>query len=74
MARRYQRYLEEETGLRPAAESGRSVSLQFFGKTSRPASFLGIPYQKSVAATTFAAVEQTMKALQDKGVNGTNIL
>ena len=74
MARRYQRYLEEETDLRPAAESGRSVSLQFFGKTSRPASFLGIPYQKSVAATTFAEVEQTMKALQDKGVNGANIL
>lgn len=55
-------------------KAARSVSLQFFGKTSRPASFLGIPYQKSVAATTFAEVEQTMKALQDKGVNGANIL
>lgn len=74
MARRYQQYLEKEAGLTLRAEGGRSVSLQFFGKTSKEASFLGIPYRKSVVATTLDQTAQALDRLREKGLDGANVL
>lgn len=74
MARRYQQYLEEETGLTRGAQSGRSVSLQFFGKTYKETTFLGIPTRKSVVATTLDQTAQALERLQEKGLDGANVL
>lgn len=74
MARRYQRYLEEETGLTVGASQERAVTLQFFGKTARPANFLGIPYKKSVIATTLEDVAASLETLDRQGLDSTNVL
>lgn len=74
MARRYQQYLEKETGLTLRAEGGRPVCLQFFGKTSKEATFLGIPYRKSVVATTLDQTAQALEQLRNKGLSDANVL
>lgn len=74
MARRYQKYLEKETGLTIDAEVDKQVTLQFFGKTSKDANFLGISYQKSVTATTLSDVAEALDTLESGGITGTNVL
>ena len=59
MARQYRRYLMEEKGLKQIDHedsASPSVSLQFYGLTSRPSNFIGIPTTKLVVATTFEQI------------------
>ena len=69
MARLYRAYLIERYGLKPMKEQTAAAPfIELFGKTYRNASFLGIPYQRTVKATTFEQASAIYQELLDSGM------
>jgi hypothetical protein len=66
MAKRYRQYLTEEKNLEKNPQPP-SFSLDIYGAITVKSSFLGIPYDKKCALTTFS---QTQKILEDLKSNG----
>lgn len=68
MAAVYRNYLIEERQLTPLAEKDRlDAAVEFFGRTTERRSFLGIPYDHAIAATTFDEVAAILEDLQAAG-------
>ena len=69
MARHYRTYLIDRYGFRSVSRRGAvSPFIELFGKTYRKASFLGIPYRRTVKATTFSQAENVYLELCDAGI------
>ncbi|MBR7132097.1 MAG: hypothetical protein IKD04_01050 [Clostridia bacterium] len=70
MAQLYREILVKKYKLEPLKEDALAVSpfLQIFGKTYKKSSFLGIPYNKAVKATTLTDVENMYSKLSKSGV------
>lgn len=73
MARTYRTYLTDRYGLKAIGDGSAAPLLELFGKTERKADFLGIPYRKTVRATTLSDAADIVRALQDDGVTGTTL-
>lgn len=68
MARVYREHLVEAGMLTPLAEDERlDGTVEFFGKTTERRSFLGIPYNHAIAATTFDEAASILEELNDAG-------
>lgn len=67
LATRYRQYLTEEKGLTKQAARP-ALSLELYGAVEKPASFLGIPYTKKTALTTYEQALAMVKDLQASGV------
>lgn len=74
MARCYRAYLIQRYGLKPKAQEGRHVALEFFGTTRRKTTFLGIPITRTVNATTFGQTQSILDALREKGAGEADVL
>lgn len=53
--------------------AGNEVYLSFYGMTRKKTSFLGIPYYKKTAATTYKKAAETVKNLKKNGVEKTAV-
>ena len=68
MAQIYRNYLIEQGRLTLLAEDERlDAVVEFFGRTTERRSFMGIPYDHAVAATTFDEAAAILKELQAAG-------
>ena len=74
MAQVYRAYLTEKYKLKRVKCTDASAPfLELFGKTYRRASFLGIPYQRTVRATTFEQAAEIYEDLSKNGVLGVQL-
>lgn len=68
MAARYRDYLIKAGALTPLREDERlDGGVEFFGKTTERRSFLGIPYDHAVTATSFDEAAAILNELQETG-------
>lgn len=68
MADNYRSYLTEN-GMLSKQPAKPSLNLNLYGATEKQASFLGIPYQKLIAMTTFEQAKQFIAQLNQAGVD-----
>lgn len=73
MAKVYREYLTAEKGLRPAEGDGCALALSLYGAADKQAYFIGLPYTKTLALTTFSEAREMLAALREKGVEETAV-
>ena len=72
MAKQYRDYLIKEKGLKKK-EWNPGINLNIYGCIDTKASFLGIPYTKSLPLTTFKQAEQMISDLNELGITNTAV-
>lgn len=73
MAETYRKYLINEKGLKPANSKGGALALSLYGVADKQAYFIGIPYTKKLALTSFKEAQEMLAALKEKGVDKTAV-
>lgn len=70
MALRYQKYLLDDKGVTKKAPANYApLYIEFFGGVKRQGNFLGIPFYKNVAITTYGDVKDIVGQFLDKGID-----
>lgn len=73
MAKTYREFLINEKGLKTAESSGGALALSFYGAADKEAYFIGIPYTKTLALTSFKKAQEMLETLKEKGVDKTAV-
>ncbi|MGN0492024.1 MAG: DUF5696 domain-containing protein [Acutalibacteraceae bacterium] len=73
MAKAYREYLVNEKGLTAAKTEGGALALSLYGAADKQAYFIGIPYTKTLALTSFKEAKDMLATLKEKGVDKTTV-
>lgn len=76
MARYYRQYLEKKADItkKENKESHLPIDVQFIGSISKTVNYLGIPYEKDYAVTTFEDADTITQQLKDSQVDNIDLL